>query len=159
LREFAVAEPAAPAVPIEQPAAPSNGFAAAFAEAPRPVARAIPLRAAASKPLAEAKPLRSGTHFVQLGSFSSPENAQRAIKTLKARHPRLRGFAMTVTPAVVHGKNFWRVAASGFNQASAVGMCSSLRTRGGACIAYSAYRPLPGAVPARGSGGPMMARR
>jgi Flp pilus assembly protein TadD len=160
-REFAVAEPATPALPAEQPAAPSTGFATAFADAPRPVARAIPLRAArpAARPVAAIKPLHGGSHLVQLGSFSSPENARRAVTILKARHPQLKGFALTITPAVVHGKNFWRVAASGFSQASAAGMCSTLRTRGGACIAYSTYRPLPGAVPARGNGGPMMARR
>jgi Flp pilus assembly protein TadD len=156
-REFAIAEPAAPALPAEQPAAAATRFATAFADAPRPPARAVPQRAA--RAVAAVKPQPGGTHLVQLGSFSSPENARRAVKILKARHPALQGFALTVTPAVVRGKNFWRVAASGFSQDTAFGMCSRLHSQGRGCIAYSAYRPLPGAVPARGQAGPTRARR
>lgn len=164
-REFVIADEA----PVAAPA-----FDAAFAEAPRSAPRASPVasspaprhstpkaaaRAAfAPKPLFATKPLRSGSHSVQLGSFSSPQKAQQATKLLRARYPELKNFALTVTPVVVRGKNFWRVAAAGFNQASALGACSAVRTRGGACIAYSTYRPLPGAVPVRGSG-PALARR
>ena len=179
-REFAVAEepaipfaaaPAlapAPAPAAELPAAVST-FDTAFAAAPpavfQPVAtgRAAPVRALRAKPVitaaAFAKPQRNGTHAVQLGSFSTPENAKRAVKIYQSRHPELKNFALTITPAVVHGKNFWRVSAAGFSQASAFGLCSTVRTRGGGCLAYSAARPLPGALPVRGQGGVMMARR
>jgi hypothetical protein len=53
---------------------------------------------------------------------------------------------MTITPAVVNGKNFWRVAAAGFNARSALGMCSSVKARGGACFAYTSL-PSRATVP------------
>jgi hypothetical protein len=44
---------------------------------------------------------------------------------------------------VVHGRNFWRVAAAGFNAGGASGMCSSVKARGGVCFAYAARTGLP----------------
>lgn len=165
-QEYVIPEPvalaAAPASALAKPAS----FSAAFAEAPRPMASPVrgpapvtrsAVRQAAAKPAAG--PTRGGSHAVQLGSFSSPENARRAIKMLKSRHPELKGFDLTVAPATVRGKKFWRVAAKGFSQASAVGTCSKVRTRGGACIAYSNFKPLPGMIPVRGKGGASLARR
>ncbi len=177
-REFVVAEEpavpfaAAPApafAPVAEAPAASRNFDAAFAAAPpallRPVATAsaAPIRSLRARPVitaaAFAKPLRNGSHAVQLGSFSTPDNAKRAVKIYQSRHPELKNFALTITPAVVRGKNFWRVSAAGFNQASAFGLCSTVRTRGGGCLAYSASRTLPGALPVGGQGGVLMARR
>lgn len=161
-QDFAFATPVAAPEPVAAPVAPA-AFATAFAEAPRPFAapRATPVRAvkATARPAIAYKPVSGGKHRVQLGSFSSPENARRAVKALKSRYPELKSFELTITPAVVHSRNFWRVAAAGFNSMSAYSMCSTVRTRGGGCIAYSTSRPLPGGSPARGNGGAALARR
>lgn len=137
-------------VPVVQPVAESRNFAAAFPAA-APVARATPRPAAV-------QPRSGGSHLVQLGSFSSPQGARRAWGVFTARNPALRGYKMTITPAVVNGRNFWRVAAAGFDGRSAAGMCSTVKARGGACFAYAATRaPAPGR--AVGTTGPMRARR
>lgn len=99
------------------------------------------------------------SHFVQLGSFASEDGARRALKVLASRHPNLRGRDMTITPAVVNGKKFWRVATGTQDKRSAANICSSVKGQGGACFAYAASRPVPGALPAGGVAGPMRARR
>jgi Flp pilus assembly protein TadD len=161
-REFAVAEPA-PAPVAAAPAQPATNFASAFGTAPAavpaPISRPQPVRAAPVKAAAFAQPVRNSSHAIQLGSFSTPQNAQRAIKVLRSRNPELKNFDVKVTAATVRGKNFWRVSATGFNQASATGLCSTVKTRGGACIAYANYRPLPGVSPLRGKAGQQVARR
>lgn len=175
---------AAPAavVPVAEP---SPAFKAAFADtAPttftaRPAAQ--PVRAPASKSarvLAPAVARRAdgsvahapaaapvaiatgGTHFVQLGSFSSEQGARRAWGLFTAKNPELRGYRMTITPATVHGRSFWRVAAAGLNQRGASGLCSTVKGRGGVCFAYAATTPPPGAMPeAFGASGPQRARK
>jgi cell division septation protein DedD len=147
-----------------QPATPiaSSSFANAFAtpvlDAPASRKprwnRAVP----ATLPTPKA---HNGTHLVQLGSFSSSQNAQRAWQIYASQNHSLRNYHLVITPAVVNGKNFWRVAAAGFDSRSAVSMCSSLRNRGGACFAYSANRAPTGAAPASTPriAGPQMARR
>ena len=90
---------------------------------------------------------KGGSHLVQLGSFSSPQGARRAWGIFTAKNPELKNYRMTITPAVVHGKNFWRVAAGGFNNASAGGLCASVKKRGGACFAYAANRAPSTNVP------------
>ena len=155
-RNEAVVQP----VPARQ-AAPVRRVAAS----PAPV-RVAPVRVAAAAPApvravrpATAEPLRSGpapraargtSHFVQLGSFSSEQGARRAWGLLAARNPELRHYRMVVTPAVVHGRNFWRVAAAGFDNTSAGGMCSRVKSRGGVCFAYALTGRTPAAaVPQR----------
>lgn len=121
--------------------------------APRPAA-ARP----AHQPLARVAAAAS-THLVQLGSFSSEGNAQRAKKIFRSRHPELQDHELSITPAVVNGKKFWRVAAAGFDRGAARGMCSTVKVRGGGCIAYSVQRPLPGGLQVGSNAGSMMARR
>ena len=95
----------------------------------------------------------TGSHLVQLGSFSSPQGARRAWGIYAAKTPSLRNFKMTITQAQVRGKTYWRVAAGGFDAGSANGLCSNLKRRGGACFAYSAVRGVaPGKAPARSVG-------
>ncbi|MFM6930723.1 MAG: tetratricopeptide repeat protein [Novosphingobium sp.] len=103
----------------------------------------------------------NGTHMVQLGSFSSPQGARRAWGIYSARNASLSGYRMNITPAVVHGKNVWRVAAAGISGAgTASGLCSSVKKRGGACFAYAApARGKAPATPVREASGPMMARK
>ena len=171
--------PAQPTVyaPITQPAPVAQGettanFSAAFADAPAPAAETgAPAWTAAVRPprtmrvvLPAAKPyvLRNGSHLAQLGSFSSAQGARRSWGILAARNPELRNYRMVITPAVVKGRNFWRVAAAGFNASGAAwGLCSSVKGRGGGCFAYAATRAPAGALPAtnQGAAGPRMARR
>ncbi len=162
-------EPAAPAA--EQAATPvvQGNFANAFSApvvapqhvrpAPRKLkpTRTVRIVLPASKPVVA----RTGTHLVQLASYSSPQGARRGWGVLTARNPKLREYRMVITPAVVRGKNYWRVAAAGFNSGTAAGMCSSVKGRGGACFAYAATRAPAGAIPAtqQGIAGPRMARR
>jgi Flp pilus assembly protein TadD len=171
----AVAAPApAPAV-SETPAAPAEtGFSAAFA-APQsdfvshPVVQAVPARdfasverytqrASAPEPVQPAATV--GTHLVQLGSFSSEANARRAWRIFTRRSPVLRNYRMTITPAVVNGKNYWRVAAAGLSGSGALRVCSGVKSRGGACFAYAATNAPLGAKPELAFGaGPAKARR
>jgi hypothetical protein len=110
---------------------------------------------------ASRRPAISGTHQIQLGAFSSAQGARRAWGLFAARNPELRNHRMVITSAVVRGKNFWRVAAAGFNGSAAQGMCSNVRTRGGVCFAYitSTRASAPGAAPVQGASGPQNARR
>ncbi|MEZ5743358.1 MAG: SPOR domain-containing protein [Sphingomonadaceae bacterium] len=99
------------------------------------------------------------THMVQLGSFSSPENAERAWKIFLKRNPSLANFDKTITQAEVRGKNYWRVAAAGFDKSAALGLCSSIKGKGRGCIAYSVDKPLPGALPSSSKPSQRYARR
>lgn len=164
---FAEVSPAALPSDATQPAqAASASFQTAFAQVvestqprfvSRPVVQAIApgyveaatprlRKAALLQPVAAA----DCTHLVQLGSFTSEARARQAWTILTRRNPALRGRTMTITPAVVKGRNYWRVAAGGLDVRGAAGLCSGIKGRGGSCFAYAASRTLPGALPARG---------
>jgi tetratricopeptide (TPR) repeat protein len=148
-----------------QAPAPSNVASApvpAFSNAPRAVASAQPAPARAAAPqvasgasravspvLSEAAGAGAGSHFVQLGSFSSEKGARRAWDIYVSRYPELANRDMVITRAVVRGKEYYRVAAAGYDAGSSRAMCGRVNSssRDG-CIAYSAARPLPGAVDA-----------
>jgi Flp pilus assembly protein TadD len=151
-RVVAAARPA-PARTAAAHVAPVRVAAATPAAKPRSAAPAVRVAAAA--------PAAAGSHLVQLGSFSSQQGARRAWGILAARNPELKNTRMTITPAVVHGKNFWRVAAAGLNSGGASGLCSTVKTRGGVCFAYAptATRAVAPGTPQRDAGGPMRARR
>jgi hypothetical protein len=51
-----------------------------------------------------------------------------------------------ITQALVNGRTFWRLAAGGFGQQSAMAMCSSMKSAGHGCFAYAAASPPKGAV-------------
>lgn len=163
---------AAPAA-AEPVAAPQQSFGAAFATetveqpavvrthaAPRVAKQA---RVAPSIKLTHRPGLRprtakaavNGSHAVQLGSFSSQQGARRAWGIYAAKNPELRNFRMAISQATVRGKQFWRVAAAGFNGTAASGMCSKVKNRGGVCFAYAVNRLSPTGKPA---GAPMLAR-
>lgn len=142
---------AVPEAPVEAvAAAPAHTPSlAAFDEFARPVStfaavpeparshHATPARAAHTAFQTSA----TGNHVVQLGSFSSEQNARRAWNVFVARNPELKSARMVITPAVVNGRNFWRVAAASFDGSSARGVCSSVKARGGACFAYATSGP------------------
>ena len=147
---YGLSEPSATPV-VQSTFAESSAALAPRAAAPaqarhrpaRTVRIALPAPKPAAAPVATAN---NGTHLVQLGSFSSEQSAKRAWNLLVARNSNLRGHRMVITPAVVDGKNYWRVAAAGFNSGSANGACSVVKNRGGACFAYAASRVPAGAV-------------
>ena len=124
-------------------------------------------RPAAARPAAE-RPVRAtaaakarasgGSHLVQLGSFTSEAGARRAWGIFTARNPELRNYRMAINPAVVQGRNVWRVAAAGLNPAGAAGLCAKVKGRGGACFAY-AGTAAPAGTPARSGAAGQFARR
>ncbi len=156
--------------PVAAPAPAERSFAATFADAApeaapvavpqvrAPMPYKVPAKAAPQPRPARAvavAPVAGGNHAVQLGSFSSPQGARRAWGIYAAKNPELRRFKMVITPAKVRGRNFWRVAAAGFDGRSATGLCGTVKARGGVCFAYSTVRPAPLARPGNA---PMMAR-
>lgn len=134
------------AVPARKPAAPMRPLVVAVA----PVS---------------ARPAAPGSHFVQLGAFSSQQGARRAWGVFTKRDPGLAAYRMTILPATVRGKQVWRVAAGGLTgRIAATSLCSKLKASGGACFAYSTpVRATPAAgrpvVPALAVSGPARARR
>jgi hypothetical protein len=150
---------------------------AAFAEfSNQPIVQAVPAipeaavapqapvaRAAAKVAVRPAAVRRAanGNHAVQLGSFSSQQGARRAWGIFAARNPTLKSYHMVITPAVVRGQNFWRVAAAGFDGGSARSMCSTVKRRGGVFFADATApaRAVNPAAPGRSAAGPAFARR
>lgn len=133
-----VAAPARASLPDPVPAR----AAAPKAKAPVQAAQAAPASAAhrpGLRPRREPAPVagKGSSHAVQLGSFSSEQGARRAWGYYAKRNPELRNFKMTITPATVRGKKFWRVAATGLDGRGAGGLCSKVKSRGGVCFAYS----------------------
>ncbi|PLK24322.1 M48 family metallopeptidase [Novosphingobium sp. TH158] len=154
--------PVAPPVAAPVEAAPVEFAAAPAAPAPRFVSEPV-VQNLVIAPARQARAVvqkAAGTHLVQLGSFSSPQGARRAWGIYSARNSALSNYHMQITPAVVRGKNVWRVAAAGISGAGAAnGLCSSVKKRGGACFAYAAPRGKSPSAPGRDASGPMMARK
>jgi len=153
------------AAQTDQPAAepagkalPRPSVASAFARlTPKPARPARPALMAAAAVSAV-----RGTHLVQLGAFSSKQGARRAWGIFVQRTPHLASFRMTITQANVRGKQLWRVAAAGLNGSGAAsGLCSQVKSGGGACFAYATpLRPTAVPVlPGRDLSGPQRARR
>ena len=81
------------------------------------------------------------------------------MKSYTAHNSQLRGLRMIVTPAVVNGKNYWRVAVAGLDGNGAARLCSGLRNGGNACFAYAIDHAPAGAMPELALGGGRMAAR
>lgn len=119
-----VAVQAAPA-----PVAPPLARAAAV-RAPMKIAKARPV--ALWKPV---EPANGSSWVVQLGAFSSRENADAGWSTLVRRNDSLGQFPVVRSEATVGGRQFYRVAIAGFSdRAGAERVCSGLRARGSACF-------------------------
>jgi Flp pilus assembly protein TadD len=117
------------------------------------------LAARAAAPVT-ARAVQDGSHLVQLGSFSSEQDARRAWDIYVGRYPELAGHDMVITEAMVRGKRYFRVSAAGFDRANSRSMCSAVASRGGdGCITWAANAPLPGALPARADTTVRLARR
>lgn len=88
----------------------------------------------------------TGSHLVQLGAFSTTQNAQAAWGKLSARYGVLNGYSAGSSIATVNGKQFTRLTVSGFgNAASAHATCNQIKAQGGACF----VRSVSGAAPVR----------
>ena len=88
----------------------------------------------------------TGTHLVQLGSFSSEQGARRAWGIYTRRYAELRDHQMVISEAIVRGKHYWRVSAAGYGLASSRSMCGRVKSSGEGCFAYAEGHPLPGAI-------------
>lgn len=100
-----VATSASPSsAPAAQPAAPAQAAAPAVAEAREPTVRAPENAAVRPAPAATAAP--TGSWWVQLGSFSSADNAQRLARELRGK-----GFVIDVSIVKSGGKQLHRVRA------------------------------------------------
>ena len=114
-------------------------------------ARAHPVATKAKRAAPKPAAVGTGSHHVQLGSFSSEEGARRAWDVFVRRDPSLKNHEMRITEAVVNGRRYWRVAAAGFDASSARAKCSSARGAGKDCFAYASGRALAGAVSSEAS--------
>lgn len=150
--------PGSDAVPVQAfaPAAapvreqPPVRLAAAPVPKPAPTASRAPVRsvaALAAKPVkSQAAQLQSGNHLVQLGSYLSQADAERAWGVFQARFPQLRQSPLVITKAEVKGRLYYRVAAGNLAEGSARSLCTSVKAKGQGCLAYSAAKPLPGTI-------------
>jgi hypothetical protein len=126
-----------------------------------PVVQELPMRAAPATRVAAAPPQRrmaataaapapsdkaAASHLVQLGSYNSKLEAERGWNVLKAKFPQLKDHKPVFSEAMVNGRTFWRVAASGFGPNSARSMCGTVKSSGRGCFAYAASTPPAGAV-------------
>ena len=102
-----------------------------------PKAEPKPAAKPASKPAAKPPlpvPAANGTHIAQLGSYASPEAAEAGWKVFQSRYANLKGSQPVITKANVDGKDYWRVAAGGFDRQGANAMCSAVKASGNGCI-------------------------
>lgn len=137
--------------PLAQPEAPSFTKpmrGSKHQAAAKPAAKS-PSKASARRDFAVAAVASGGNHVVQLGAFSSAANAEKAKRQFQSRPAGLKGRELAITEAMVNGRKFWRVAAVGFDSASAGQTCGSLKRKGGACFAYAADRAPTGLAVAK----------
>lgn len=123
----AAAKPAVQSAPTPEPVK----LAAAPKAELKPAAR--PTRKPAAKPQLPT-PAANGTHIAQLGSYASPEAAEAGWKVFQTRYANLKGSQPVITKANVDGKDYWRVAAGGFDRQGANAMCSAVKASGNGCI-------------------------
>lgn len=133
----AAAKPAAsPVNPVETAAKVEKPAVSAPAK-PRQVAMVDSKSVEAPEPK-RARSMPSGTHLVQLGAFSTPQNARAAWDKLSARHKGLGSFQSASSMVTINGKTLYRLAAVGFgNESSAKSFCSQIKAERGACIVRS----------------------
>ena len=78
-----------------------------------------------------------GKHGIQLGSFLSEQSARQATVAYARKHRGLERNQMRIAKAVVNGKTYWRVYATGLSVADARAMCSSIKASGQSCLTTS----------------------
>ncbi|WP_373491138.1 SPOR domain-containing protein [Parasphingorhabdus sp.] len=114
--------------------APARTAAVQTSMSPKPM-----LQKAAYQPTTNSADQTTGTHLVQLGAFSSPENAKRAWGILSAKNSELTSFQYASSRINVKGRTLYRLAAVGFGNAQTAGaMCAGIKAKGGNCIVRQA---------------------
>jgi hypothetical protein len=118
---------AVPETPVARPpaAAPASQPKAGPAPVPK---QAVP---APKQAAATPAPAASGP-AIQLGAFQNGAQANNAWKTLSGRFSYLAPLNHVVTTAVVNGRTYYRLRASG---PGANGICGRLRAAGETCVA------------------------
>lgn len=144
--------PAAPAAKLAAKQAPAKVAAPKQAMVKPAAAKlaAAPAKAKAALPV----PAAGGTHVAQLGSYGSMADARAGWKTLQSRYANLRGSQPVITQAKVDGKDYWRVAAGGFDAKGAGAMCAAVKASGNGCLAIA----RTGTIAAKADGKVRMAR-
>ena len=132
--------------PVVQKVPTSSSQAKRTANAEPVVERPRLVRSTSQRRMASTADNAGASHLVQLGSFSTRANAERAWTIYQKRYPQLNGRDMVVTEANVRGKKYYRVSAAGFGARSAANLCATVKSKGAGCFAYAESRPLPGAV-------------
>lgn len=125
--------PAAPApapkaapVPTPAPAAPAPAPKAA----PAPAPKAAPAPAPAPAPSAA-----TGTSRVQIGAFSSREQAEQQYSAAAGRHGGLTAGARRQIEAVERdGKTLYRTSFGGLSRERATTLCNAIKASGGTCF-------------------------
>jgi Flp pilus assembly protein TadD len=141
----------APSVPVRYAAAvqslvrPEPAVIRVSAQvAPRRAAfeRARP-KVAARAPAPRPRSATSGRFVVQLGAFSTQQNAERAWAQAERRFG-LRDSEPLTTTIDVGGRTLHRVSVAGFqDRAEASQLCSSIRSRGGSCFVRATAGDAP----------------
>ncbi|MBB3990403.1 SPOR domain-containing protein [Croceicoccus naphthovorans] len=122
--QMAVIQPT-PAKKAEAKATPVKAAAVTTSAKPVPVKKAAP---------ALPTPGAAGTHIAQLGSYGSESQAQAGWKVFQSRYANLKGQSPVITKANVDGKDYWRVAAGGFDAKGANAMCAAVKAGGHGCL-------------------------
>ena len=82
--------------------------------------------------------------MVQLGAYSSRAGVSAAWAKLAAKYPALRGYSPATARFDGPNGTVYRLSVSGFESSgNAKSMCSSLKTRGGACFVRSVAGDAP----------------
>jgi len=134
---MAASAPPPAAAPPAPAAVPADANAAYTGPSPIPGALSsstpgTPAPPAASPPPAAAP---ASGDSVQLGALDSPDDAERAWRTITASAPSLfAGREPEIQPVSVNGKNFYRLRTGGFpTKADAARFCAEVSAAGNAC--------------------------
>lgn len=113
----------------------------AFATNPSPMARFQ--KAAFIRPMIE----RASNWVVQLGAYDSAAVAEEKWVAMAGRRSALAAFPVVTSQAVVNGRNYHRLAITGFaDRDGAADACRAIKVRGGQCFVRET---TPNATPLR----------
>ncbi|MCC7460974.1 MAG: SPOR domain-containing protein [Gammaproteobacteria bacterium] len=133
--EGAVAVPVAPGVIATTPAPSAAAAPAAAPKSARPPAS----RPAAPRPDATRRAAAAtapGSHYVQLGAFSTRARAEADWRTLQSKHAaELKNLKPRYATGTSQGKPVVRLQVGLGSEARAAALCTSLKKRGQACVA------------------------
>lgn len=125
---------AAGAAPPNVVTTPPPPAAAKPVPAPKPAAAPKPAPKPTAKPAAA--PAASGSHYVQLGAFSTRARAEADWRTLQARHAaELAGLKPHYAAGKSQGKPVVRLQVGLASEQRAEALCARLKKHGQACVA------------------------